>query len=101
MSRSYKKNPFVNNHMRKGTKENKKIANKKVRRMNKNLSCAPSASCHKRQTETWNITDYCWRWTKEDAKKEYENGSLSTYIYEHYPTVEAWLNYWAKCCYRK
>lgn len=101
MSRSYKKNPWVNNHKRKSTKENKQIANRRVRRMNKNLDWAQSASYYKRQTDSWDITDYCWRWTREEARQEYECGKLSNYIYSEYPTVADWLNYWEKCCYRK
>lgn len=101
MSRSYKKTPVVNDHKRKSTKENKQIANRKVRRMNKKLDGAPSRSYHKRATQSYDITDYAWWWTKEQAKKEYANGGLGNYIYNHYPTMGDWLNYWEKCVRRK
>lgn len=101
MSRSYKKSPWVNDHKRRTTKENKQIANRRFRRMAINDDRAPSRSFHKRYNESWDISDYCWRWTKEDAKQAYANGSLNNYIYNHYPTMQDWLNYWAKCCERK
>lgn len=69
--------------------------------MNKNLDWAQSASHYKRQTETWDITDYRWRWTKEEARQDYECGKLSDYIYDNYPTIIDWLKYWEKCCRRK
>ena len=101
MSRSYKKNPWVNDHKRNSTHQNKKLASRRVRRMNKNLDGALSPSYYKRITESYDISDYCWRWTKEEAKQEYENWGLSGYIYTNYPTLEDWLNYWEKCCRRK
>lgn len=101
MSRSYKKNPWVNDHKRKTTKENKQIANRKFRRMDINDDSAPSRSFHKKYNESYDISDYCWRWTKAEAIQEYENDSLNSYIYVHYPTLESWLSYWEKCCKRK
>ena len=101
MSRSYKKQPVVNDHKRKSTKQNKQIANRIVRRRNKNLMSISSRAYYKRMTETWDITDYAWRWTKEQAIHEYTNNSLNKYIYKEYPTLEAWLDYWEKCCKRK
>lgn len=101
MSRSFKKEPVVNDHKRKSTKKNKQIANRRVRRINKKLTSISPRSYHKRMTETWDITDYAWRWTQRQAVQEYVDGSLSEYIYEHYPSLEAWLDYWERCCKRK
>lgn len=101
MSRSFKKNPWVNDHKRNSTHNNKKIASRRVRRINKNFDGAQSPSYYKRMTQSWDISDYCWRWTKREAQQEYENGALSQYIYNRYPTVEDWIKYWDKCCHRK
>lgn len=101
MSNSYKKNPWVNDHKRKVTKSNKREANKEVRRVAKKFDDVGQKAYYKKMTESWDITDYKQRWTKEEAKQEYENGELSDYIYKHYPTLEKWLHYWEKCCYRK
>lgn len=101
MSRSFKKNPWFSDHKRKTTKENKQIANRKLRRKVIKFDCAPSRAYHKRANESYDICDWKGRWTKEEAKQAYANGSLSNYIYNHYPTMQDWLNYWAKCCERK
>lgn len=97
MSRSYKKSPWVNDHKAKSTKRNKQIANKKVRQSDEEMS----RSSYKKISESWDISDFRWYWTKKEAKSEYENGLLSNYIYKHYPTIQKWLNYWEKCCRRK
>ena len=101
MSRSYKKSPIINDHRRRSTKENKQIANRRVRRMNKKLDGAPSRSYYKRATESWDISDYAWYWSKEQAIKEYEENELNKYIYKNYPTLSDWLAYWEKCAKRK
>ena len=101
MSRSYKKTPIVNDHKRKGTKARKQSANRKLRRMNKNLDGAPSRSYHRKANESWDISDYAWYWTKEEARQRYLDGGYNSYIYIHYPTLEDWLDYWEKCARRK
>ena len=101
MSRSYKKNPWVNDHKRRWTKESKRIANRRFRRMDINYDGAPSRSFHKRYTQPYDICDFCWYWSERQAKDAYTNGELNNYIYSHYPTMGDWLNYWAKCAKRK
>lgn len=100
MSRSYKKTPVVNDHKRKTTKDNKRLANRRVRR-SKDSEVLPMRGEYKKMTESYDISDYGWRWTRNQAKEEYASGKLSHYIYEHFPTVDSWLEYWAKCCLRK
>lgn len=108
MSRSYKKNPFVTDHKCGTTKSLKRLANRTFRRK---ISCdedMPARPAHRKYTETWNIHDYSWRMTREEAIEWYNEqlewqknkGSLD-YFLKRYPTLEAWLKYWEKCYRRK
>ena len=107
MSRSYKKNPYVTDHSA-NTKSMKRIANRTVRRRLKNNEDMPARLQHKKMTESWEICDYKWRMTREEAIQWYNEqlewqkhkGSL-TYFLKLYPTLEAWLKYWEKCYVRK
>lgn len=107
MSRSYKKNPYVTDQSQ-GTKSMKRIANRRVRRRVKNDEDMPARLPHKKMTETWDICDYRWRMTREEAiqwyKKEYKHhkndGTLDRFL-RYYPSLEAWLKYWEKCYVRK
>ena len=107
MSRSYKKNPVATDRSQ-GTKAMKRIANRIVRRRIKDDEDIPARLQHKKMTETWNICDYRWRMTRQEAiqwyKEELEwqknKGSLK-YFLKRYPTIEDWLKYWEKCCRRK
>lgn len=104
MSRSYKKNPYVTDHNLHTTKEKKRIANRRVRRRLKNDEDIPARLQHKKMTESWDICDYKWRMTREEAiqwYKYYSNYEASSYFKERYPTLEAWLEYWEKCYRRK
>ena len=103
MSRSYKKNPYVTDHKRRSTKQSKRLANRRVRRH----LCGEDTLGriqHKKMTESWDICDYRWRMTKEDAIHWYKNEmehEASAYFKKRYPTLEAWLKYWDKCYRRK
>lgn len=105
MSRSYKKNPWITDHKRKTTKNNKKIANRIFRRKLKGCEELPSLNHHKKITESWNICDYKWRMTREEAIHWYESKEkdyeASAYFLKRYPSLESWLNYWEKCHRRK
>ena len=95
MSRSYKKSPYVTDHHRKSSKINKRIA--------KDMPARPQ---HRKYTESYNICDYKFRMSKEEAIKWYEkrikDDSLrGDYVRERFPTLESWLNYWEKCYRRK
>ena len=104
MSRSYKKNPFVTDGYGGDRKQNKRIANRTVRRRLKDDEDMPARLPHKKMTESWDICDYRWRMTREDAIHWYENEmehKASAYFKKRYPTLEAWLKYWDKCYRRK
>ncbi len=103
MSRSYKKNPYVTDHKRRSTKQSKRLANRRVRRR----LCDEDALGriqHKKYTESWDICDYKWRMSREEAIEWYESegfGIASSYFKKRYPTLELWLEYWEKCYKRK
>jgi len=104
MSRSYKKNPFVTDHRCGTTKELKRLANRTVRRHVNEMEDMPSRLPHKKMTETWDIHDYSWRMTREEAIEWYRyqmEHKASEYFKKRFPTLEAWLNYWEKCHRRK
>jgi len=108
MSRSYKKNPYVTDHKRKVSKAAKRIANHSFRQQVAQDEDIPARTQHKKMTDSWNICDYRWRMTREEAIQWYNEqlewqknkGSL-TYFLKRYPTLEAWLQYWEKCYKRK
>lgn len=108
MSRSYKKNPVATDNSNGRRKINKRHANHRVRQrisMDDELSARLQ---HKKMTCSWDICDYRWRMTRQEAiqwyKEELEwqknKGSLK-YFLKRYPTLEAWLKYWEKCYRRK
>lgn len=107
MSRSYKKSPYVTDHHRKSSKINKRIANHSFRqRLNEFDEDMPARPQHRKYTESYNICDYKFRMSREEAVKWYEkrikDDSLrGDYVRRRFPTLESWLNYWEKCYRRK
>ena len=67
MSRSSKKHPWVTDH--KLHNDMKKFANKKVR----HEEDLPNGRAFKKVFCSYDICDYKWRQTKEEAIEEYEN----------------------------
>lgn len=98
MSRSYKHNPFLTDNGNSGY--SKRIANRICRRKLKNVYSAPSRSYFKRLTDSWEICDWKWRETREEAIEWYLHEAPDVY-HEMYPTLEDWLNEWAKWHRRK
>ena len=99
MSRSYKKQPWVTDHKRRSTKKSKALANRKFRRKMKqdeNVELPIPRSCSKRTCESWNICDYKWRMTEQEAVDWYYETQPSKF-----KTLEDWMRYWAKCHVRK
>jgi hypothetical protein len=53
-------------------------------------------------TESWDITDYKTRMTREEAIIWYnESRNKSEKFKKRFPTLEKWLKYWDKCYRRK
>lgn len=93
MSRSYRHSNICK--MQNG-KNMKKFANKKVR----NTEDIPNGKAYKKCFESWDICDYKWIWTKQDAIREYEQaqqGINYTWLLNEFPTLESYLEYWRKC----
>ena len=100
MSRSYKKNPVAKETGDK--KSRKQIANRRVRRRIKDNEDMPARLQHKKMTESWDITDYKTRMTREEAIIWYnESRNKSEKLKKRFPTLEKWLKYWDKCYRRK
>lgn len=93
MSRSYKKNPWVTDHKRKTTKENKRQANKTFRSQVERDEDMPARPQHKKYSESWLISDYKWRLSKEHFLKLWEEDS---WVRERFPTKQAALRWWYK-----
>lgn len=100
MSRSRKKSPWIKDH----NKGQKRIANK-ILRQDKNFDI--SGSAYKKKYDSWNICDYRWLWTREEAIEEWYAEEAphyeGRYAYRHsyYSSLEEWLSYWEKCVKRK
>ena len=89
MSRSYKKHPWVTDGGTPGTKYSKRFANKKVRR-NEDI---PNGGSYKKVYESWEIRDYKWYWTWEEAKKDWEENK-NYYLKHHFPNLKSYYRYW-------
>lgn len=94
MSRSYKKNPWVTDHKAGTTKDTKKFANKTVRHK-KNLPSGKAA--YRKVFESWNICDYKYMWTWEEAKKKWEESDKDDHIKRRFPDLKSYYRYWLKC----
>lgn len=97
MSRSYKKSPVYTDGSCGTTKKAKRIAQKKVRKVD---DLPMKGNAHKKVSESWTIHDYCNRWTWEEAKEQWERGD-NEYLKKHYPTLKEFYRYWLKCCRSK
>jgi len=101
MSNSVKKTPIVKNNG-KSKKTKKKRANKSIRRKLKDSEVTMSDADYKKYYNSYDITDYKCRWTKEEALYEYHHprNEWSNWK-EHFATEEDFLNYWEKNMRRK
>lgn len=103
MSRSVKKNPYVTDHHVKSSKISKRFANKTIRQ-DKDFDI--SGSAYKKRTESWEICDWRYIWTKQDAidswyEEESDSYKGRTWRHERFKTLDKWLQYWKKCVVRK
>ena len=100
MSRSYKHTDFVKDSNKKFMK---RFANKKVRH-SKNV---PNGGAYKKVFCSWEISDFKWRWTREEAIEEwYEHhrdpdNPRNRWFVKKFETLEKYLIYWEKCTKRK
>jgi hypothetical protein len=109
MSRSYKHFPlFRDNLWGRSLKEGKQYANRKLRRLSKQLDMdIPNGNGYKRVVvDSWDLWEYKSYQTKQDvidnweqAQKRYANG-VPCYR-RHESTLEEELNWWASSYLRK
>lgn len=93
MSRSYKKNPCCTDGKAGKTKDSKRHSNKRAR----NKEDIPNYSGYKKVYCSYNIHDYCSRWTWEEAKQKWENASDDNYLKRKYSNLKDFYRYWLKC----
>jgi len=97
MSRSYRHTTIIKD---KNNKSMKKYANKKVR----HTDDIPNGKAYKKCFESYDISDYRWIWTKEQAIDEWrqaEAGIGYTWLLKHFKNLEEYLAYWRRCVKRK
>lgn len=103
MSRSYKKHPFLTDNGE-GRAFAKREANKEFRRKIASDEEMPARPKYKKYSCSYDICDYKWRMTREEAIEwytHYAEHEASAYFKKKYPTLESWLKYWEKCHKRK
>ena len=102
MSRSYKKNPVVTDGSARNTQHSKRLASRRLRRSLNNSDELLQGSRYKRHTCSYDIHDYAFRLSWEDAMKQYE-GDYQRYswVREQYPTLEEYRKWWEKYYLRK
>ena len=102
MSRSYKKNPIANDGSANSTQHSKRLASRRLRRSLNNSDELLQGSKYKRHTCSYDIHDYSFRFSWEDARKDYY-GCYQRYSWfrEEYPTLEDYYKWWAKYYKRK
>ena len=93
MSRSYKKNPYLTDNST--SKFGKKLANKRVRMKLKNKLLQNSD--YKKLTESYEICDFKFFSTRQDALNWYYAHQDDEYIKRMYPTEKEVLAQWYRC----
>lgn len=107
MGKSVKKTPMVKENCRGSNKHRKAMANRQVRRKLNKGEEAINGGTYKKMYESWNISDYTFRMTREEAIEDYyrwlrwdeEHGFNETK--KRFPTLEEFLNWWEKNYVRK
>ena len=102
MSRSYKKSPICTDYSRKNTKDQKRFANRKVRRaMN-----VPNGKAYRKYYESWEIHDWISRQTLRETICDYytsgywdSKGNWNRWYEDE--TLKEHMSNWAKYYKRK
>ncbi|MCQ2801311.1 MAG: hypothetical protein MJ222_01455 [Bacilli bacterium] len=89
MSRSYKKTPYCGDET---SKWNKRLANKRVRRILKNPDMELQNSSYKKAYQSWNIVDYYFIQTFEEFSMNWG---------AYFGSIQEARNYWEKYYKRK
>ena len=122
MSRSYKKHPVCTDGHRRTTKENKQLANRSVRRRNKQIvdgyftedpryteMLTLDGKSYTRYWNSWNIHDWISWWSMATAINQFEhpnwlyNPNIGGWFhpYDEYSSIYDFISYWEKYYKRK
>lgn len=113
MSRSYKKNPVSKDcsmgRRKSGKTSMKAIANRKIRRKPIEELPMREKGAYRKACESWDISDWSFRQTKEEAIKQYEKYQkeaeggprYAIKMITEFPTLEDYLIDWYKIYKRK
>lgn len=105
MARSYKKTPVVKDRRRAGSARYwKNQANRRIRRLSKQGKFDHRGTAYKKEYEQWEIHDYQFYWSKQDALNRYRNSVWYDHTnqcfrktYDEYHTEEQFV----KKCWEK
>ena len=92
MSRSYKKNPCCTDNGKHTTYE-KRRANKVVRR---SIEDIPNGKTYKRFFCSWNIRDYSFRYTANEAREDYNKEENMPWMREYVDADDYVNKFWRK-----
>ncbi len=97
MSRSRKKSTFVTDNHGHNLRRKfmKRYYNKSLRNSLKNNDELLQGNSYRKYSDSWNICDYRWYWSEENAIKEYYS-KHGDWFYKKYPTLDSWLKYYNK-----
>ena len=99
MSRSYKHSSFVVDNKGHNLRRRyfKRYHNKAIRNKLNNSDELMQGSIHKKYTNSWDICDYRWYWSEEQAVIDYyQRYNEQWWFRENYPTLEDWLKHYNK-----
>ena len=92
MTRSFKRYPIL-----KQDKVCKRVWNKRLR--NKKFNYSLRGAQYKKVMINYDTWKY--RWSLEQAVIQYYEPDCGNEFYTRYSTLNSWVSYWEKCCYRK
>lgn len=98
MSRSFKHSPYYTDGTTPGTKNSKRIANKKIRNYKQKI---PKGNFYKKIFCSYEIHDWVSRWSWQEAKSEWEYEDFYCRWKDDYPTLKDFYQHWNKFYRRK
>ena len=94
MSRSYKHQPIATDGSPRSTHQSKKLASRKVRQYLKSSDELLQGAIYKRHFESYEIHDYKFRYSWEEAKQDYFSGEFRHH--NRFPDLQDFYKWWRK-----